>query len=241
LRFEAQTKHVRLPAVRLWDAGLHVVAHRSGRPTYGTSWSPLPAVDGSGAGYGVELLDPASGAQLWTQPASGTRSRIDARIIEDHATDAAVVARASLHGTGAVYLSARRPVQAIAGAPPSRNRPCAAVTGTKRLTTFLQNPCAATDGDFSSPARLAARNHRTVTGVVIDLGTARRLSLIVARGLSGSVVVEESANGRTYRRVATASTSTIAVHPPGRAVARYVRVRSAGGLDESLLAEVSAW
>jgi hypothetical protein len=241
LRFKAQDKHVRLPAARLWNARLRVTGHRSAHPTFASSWAHLPAMDGTGPSYSVQLLDPSSGLEWWSQPAATTGTRIDARILEDQTADTAVAARANLHGTDTVYFSARRQVHPIAGAPPSRNRPCSAVTGTKRLATFRQSNCGATDGDLAEPARLTASNKRTVTGVLVDLGRVRPVSLVVARGLSGSVVIEVSTNGRTYRRIATAEDSTIALDPPGRPRARYMRIRSSTGLDESALAEVSVW
>jgi hypothetical protein len=241
LRFKVQTTKVRLPPARLWNAGLHVAEDRSPRPTFATSWSRLPAADGRDPSYSVQLLDPTHGLALWSQQASGTRARIDARILEDHSADVAATARADLHGVDAVYLSARRQGRPIAGAPPSRHHACSAVTGTKKIATFKQPLCAPTDGDFTSPARLSAANNKVVTGAVIDFGHARHISLVTARGLAGSVVVEVSSNGSAYRQVGTGSTSTLAVHLPGRPVARYVRVRSPGGLGESLLTEVSAW
>jgi hypothetical protein len=241
VRFTAQTTHVRLPAVRLWNARLRVAAHRSGGPVYLPSWSRLPDPDGAAPSYSLQLLDPKDAAQLWAQPGAGTRAVVDARIVEDHPVDVAVTARARLRGVDVIYLSARRPLRAIAGAPPSRNQPCSAVTGTKRIATFPQPDCAVTDGDLRSPARLVAGNHRTVTGVVVDLGASRRVSLIVARGLSGRVAMEISGNGRTYRRVAVTDQPTAAVDPPGTPTARYVRIRSTTGLDESLLTEISVW
>jgi hypothetical protein len=241
LRFKAQTKNVRLPAARLWNAGLHVAAHPSRRPTFAMSWSRLSGIDGSDAGYSVQLLDPTQGLALWSQPAAGNRAQIDARIIEDHAADAAVTARARLRGVEVIYLSSRTPAQAIAGAPPSRNKPCSAVTGTKRLATVKQTDCAATDGNLVAPAQLTPTKGGTVTGVVVDLGRVRRVGLVVARGIAGSVVVELSTDGGTYHRVARGDGATIAIDPPGQPPARYVRIRSASGLGESLLYEVSVW
>jgi hypothetical protein len=240
LRFKAQRARVRLPVARLWDAGLHV-ATRPG-PALAASWHDLPAADGADATYTMQLLDPTRGVPLWSQPATAPHARLDARVLEDHAASAAVTARAELRdGVSAIYLSTQDPVRPTAGAPPSRHQPCLAVTGTTTLRTSRQTVCAATDGDLVSPARLVATDGKVVTGVVVVLPRARRISLVVARGLAGQVVVELSRNGRSYRRVGTGDASTVAVSPPGRPVARYVRVRSPSGLDESLLAELSAW
>jgi hypothetical protein len=236
LRFTAQHATVPLPAARLWDAGLRVAAEPG--PAYAASWRGLPGADG----YTVQFLDPGRGLPLWEQPASGSRAHIDARVLEDHPAVTAVSAHARLNsGVDGVYLSAQRSVRPTAGAPPSRRGPCFAVTGTTTLVAFRQSACAATDGDLAAAAHLVAPNGKVVTGVVIELPTARPIALVVARGLGGSVVVEVSTNGRTYRQVGTADGSTVAVRPPGRPVARYVRVRSPSGLDESLLSEVSVW
>jgi hypothetical protein len=240
LRFKAQSSQVRLPGARLWDAGLRVAAR--GGPAFAASWQDLPAIDGSDAGYTMQLLDTARGVPLWSQPATAPHARIDARVLEDHTASAAVTARADMRsGVSAIYLSAQHPVRPSAGAPPSRHLPCLAVTGTTRLATSRQTVCAATDGDLVSPARLVATNGKVVSGVVVVLPRPRRVSFVVARGLAGQVVVEVSRDGRRYHRVGTGDGSTVAVSPPGRPVARYVRVRSPGGLDESLLAELSVW
>jgi hypothetical protein len=238
LRFEAQQTVVRLPAASLWDARLHVTASAKGAPSVGLSWRPQ---HGSAGSYAAQLLD-TRGAPLWSQSATAGRVRIDARVLEDRAAVATVTTRHDIaSGVNAVYLSARKPVRPVAGAPPSRHQPCSALTGTSHVAAFRQTVCVATDGDLTSPSRLVASNGKVVTGVMIQLERARRVSLVVARGLAGSAVVEVSANGRNWHTVATVNQSTAAVRLAGRPETRYVRVRSPGGLDESLIAEVSAW
>ncbi len=241
LRFKVQQNTVRLPAARLWDAGLQVAPTTSGPPRFRMSWRALRGAD---TDYSAQLLDSARGASLWTQSAAGTHTQVDARVLEDHAAQAAVTARSDLgHGVHAVYLSSRRALRPTAGTPPSRQRPCYALTGAAPpLERFRQTVCVATDGDLESPSHLVAGNGKVVTGVLVDLvGQARRVSLIVVRGVAGTVVIEISADSHTWTRVATATGPTIALSPPGEPQARYVRVRSPGGLDESLLAEVSVW
>ena len=80
-----------------------------------------------------------------------------------------------------------------------------------------------------------------VSGVVVDLGAPRPVSLVVARGFAGQVLVELSDDGRSWRTVATSSGSAVALSVPGRPSARFVRLRSPVGLDESLATEVSVW
>jgi hypothetical protein len=241
LRFTVQHDVVRLPAARLWDAGLHVAATTAGPPAIRMAWRAESVGDPS---YTVALFDSARRTLLWTQPASGTRARIDARLLEDSAGLAAVTARADLgSGVNAAYRSGRRPVRPLAGNPPSRHEPCYALTGSAApFERFRQAVCAATDGDLVSPSRLVAGNGEVVTGVLVDLvAQTRFISLIVVRGLVGTVVVEISPDSHTWTRIATATGPTIAVRPPEEPLARYIRVRSPNGLDESRLAEVSVW
>jgi len=244
ISFTARTTSVTLPDARLWNASPRV-AEGSGHIRL--AWSSLPAADGRGATYSAQLFDPARQAALWSQPASGTSAVIDARVLEDRSATAAVAARTTPSGgsgSGSVhasYLSSRSAVTPLAGPPPSRHRPCLAVTGTATPTTTPQPTCTATDGDVVTPARLTAVKAAVVTGVVVDLGSVRPVNLVVARGLAGMFVVELSNDGVTYRQVAIGTDSTVALSPPGQPTARFVRVRSPSGLDESLLSEVSVW
>jgi hypothetical protein len=211
-------------------------------------WSALPRAASGPAKYFAQLFDPRREAPVWSQPAASDGGTIDGRVLEDSAAKAAVTARATLNGaTGtkdvhAAYLSARLPVQPLTGAPPSRNRPCFAVSGTApNLATTRQSRCAATDGNLISSAGLHATKAANVTGVVVDLGRPRRIDLVVARGVAGMYTIELSKDDRTYVSIGTTSASPGAVQPAGSPVARYVRVRSPGGLTESLLTEISVW
>jgi hypothetical protein len=237
LRFKARTSHVRLPTAALQDLRLHVGEGTRAHPVFRFAWHARTTDS-----YTAQLLNASNGLSMWSQPAGSGSATVDARILEDRAAAAAVTAHHDLgNGVSANYLSARVSVKPIAGAPSSRHAPCAAVTGTDHLDTFRQTVCVATDGDLSAPSRLTATNGKVVTGVQLDLQHAKHVSLVVARGMGGSVVIEVSKNGRNWRQVATAAGETIAVKPAGRPVVRYVRVRSASGLDESLVAEVSVW
>jgi hypothetical protein len=240
--FSAKDNTVTVPDARLWDLSAAVSGAGHG---IRLSWRPLARSAGAKASYSVQLYDSRNGSVLWTQPASGGRAEVDPRLLEDHRGAVAVSAGAELSGgsgTGAVrasYLSPRLPVTASAGAPPSRGRPCAAVVGTAPKVVKFGSPCAATDGDLSGPARLTGGD--TVTGVVVDLGHVQPVDLVVARGFSGQLLVETSTDGTTYRTVATGFGQAYAVRPQGRPSARYVRLRSPAGLDESLASELSVW
>lgn len=240
--FGAKADTVALPDARLWNLGAHV-AQSSG--TIDVSWSPLPGAAGGHVTYSAQLYG-GQGTASWSQPASGGRASLDPRLLEDQAGTVAVGAGTELaggSGTGTVrasYLSPRLAVHATAGAPPSRGRACAAVTGTAPVGHGAFTGCPATDGVFDRPARLSAGG-KVVTGVVVDLGRARPVGLVVARGFSGQFLVEISTDGTSYRTVATEAGSANAFSIPGAPVARFVRLRSPSGLDESLASEVSVW
>jgi hypothetical protein len=241
--FSAKDTAVDLPDARLWRSSARV--SRSGGAIR-LAWSRVPEAAGHDAAYSAQLFEADSQTALWSQPASGRAASIDPRILEDRPGTVAVSAGAVLsggRGTGTVrasYLSRRLPVQGTAGAPPSRGRPCAPVTGTSPATDGRFSRCAATDGHLDQPARLTAAEGSVVAGVVVDLGAARPVDLVVARGFAGQFVVEVSVDGRAYRTVATTS-GTTAVRPPGSPRARFVRLRSPTGLDQSLSSEVSIW
>jgi hypothetical protein len=242
--FTAEDTAVTIPDARLWNLAAKA---SPGATRIGLSWRPLARSAGSKADYSAELYDADSGAVLWTQPASGGRAEIDPRLLEDRHGAVAVSAGVALpggKGAGGVrasYLSARVPVTSGAGAPPSRGRPCSTVVGTTPADGGPQAPCTETDGDLGAPAGLTGRGGAPVTGVVVDLGSPRPVGLVVARGFSGQLLVETSLDGKAYRTVATGAGSAYAVRPPGRPRARYVRLRSPVGLDESLSSEVSVW
>jgi hypothetical protein len=228
ITFAVRKTSVALPDARLWNAAPHVT---EGQGRIRLAWSGLPAEAGSKASFAAQLFDPQRQAAVWSQPARGSGADIDARLLEDHPASTAVTARTNLTGSGAanvhgVYLSTRVAARPIAGAPPSRGSACLAVVGTATLTTAPQHPCRATEGDLLTPARLTS---------------AQPVRLVVGRGLAGQVLVELSEDGRTYRTIATGTDTTTAVSPPGAPAARFVRLRSPSGLDESLLTEVSVW
>ncbi|RNM13036.1 hypothetical protein [Nocardioides pocheonensis] len=239
--FTTEDTSVTVPDARLWNLGARISA-QPGRVRL--SWRPLPAPAGKGTGYSVQLSDVRSGAALWTQPASGSRADVDPRLLEDVHGAAAVSAGTDLPGGSgagkvrASYLSPRLPVPGRAVAPPSRGRPCAPVIGAAG-TVGAFGACAETDGDLSRPAGLSGGG--TVSGAAVDLGSPRALSLVVVRGFSGQFLVETSRDGTTWQSLATGFGSAYAVEPPGRTTARYLRVRSPTGLDESLSTEISVW
>ena len=158
--FTAKDTEVRLPDARLCRAAPELT---TGSGRIGLTWRPLPRGAGDDAAYSAQLYAGKAQTAFWSQPASGSAATIDARIMEDQSGSVAVSAGTTLSGGSgagevrASYLSARLPVEGTAGAPPSRGRPCGAVSGTARAVDGPLSSCAVTDGDLTAPARPTAR------------------------------------------------------------------------------------
>ena len=245
--FTVKQASVSLPDARLWAAKPAV---REGGDTVHLTWPALPASYGSSPKYAAQLYDPTRQAATWTQNASAGGADIDARILEDKAAAAAVQVRTELAGaSGAgsvhgVYGSAKVAVRPIAGAPPSRGKPCLATTGftsSPNSDAVPQAKCTVTDGDLIGVGNLTGKPNQTVTGVTVDLQAERPVHLVVVRGFGGMFDLEVSSDGQTFRQVGIGEGSTATVSPAGAPTARYVRVRSPSGLSQSLMCEVSIW
>lgn len=243
ISFTVEASEVSIPDARLWRSRTRV-AQSDG--AIRLAWRPLPRAAGDDAAYTAQLWGQRR-TPIWTEPVSPGEATLDPRIVEDQSGFAAVGATTTLAGAAgadevrASYLLPQVAIRGTAGAPPSRGRQCAAVTGTAPAKDGAFAICRATDGDLDRPALLKGRGKRVVTGVAVDLGSRRPIDLVVARGFSGQIVVEASDDGTTYRIIATASGTAFAVRPQGPATARFLRLRSPTGLDQSLSSEVSVW
>lgn len=241
LTFTAEEAEITLPDTQLW------AAQPRRRGSTGLSWRKLPASSGSKPTYSVQLYAARTGAPLWSEPASGTRGTVDPRILES--AKGFIAAGASARPSGASgagdlrlnFLSTKVAVSSSAGAPPSRGRRCAALTGTGPVRSAKFGPCGVTDGELAQPSRLAVNGSGPVTGVVVDLGSSRRVTLAVARGFAGQLLLETSSDGASYTVVATGSGTTVGLTPNAPVTARYVRLRSPSGVDQSFGAELSIW
>ncbi len=242
--FTAADPDISLPDARLWVAKPQVLQTPG---SISLSWRPLPDAAGDDRSYTASLYT-SDGAALWSQPTEGSPADLDPRVLEDQGGTVAVNGYAELSGgdgagdVRASYLSVQLPVRSTAGTPPSRGRPCAAVTGVAPARDGRFTACGVTDGDLDTAAHLNARRGATVSGVVVDLGSPRRIDLVVGRGFGGGqLLVETSTDGRNYQTVATGAGPALAIRPQVAVTARYVRLRSPGGLSQSLAAEVSVW
>ena len=199
--FTAEDTEITLPDARLWRAGPQVTQSAG---SIRLSWQSLPAAAGGDPSYSAQLYEP-DGSLQWAQAASGSSADLDVRILEDRDGSVAVNGYAELSGAVGAdevrgsYLSARLPAQATAGAPPSRGRVCAPVTGTAQVRDGRFSACGVTDGDLDQAAQLKGRRGAVVSGVVVDLGSPRPVSLVVARGFGGQVLVETSTDGGGYQ------------------------------------------
>ena len=242
--FTVKDTSVTVPDARLWKGAPQL---DDDGEQIELSWSSLPPAAGDDPGYSVQLFDTDTGSLFFSEAASGGAATVDSRLLEDRSGSIAVNAGAELSGgsgTGDVrasYLSARLPVEATAGAPPSRGRPCAAVLGTKPTLGAVADTCPMTDGDLTTAGHLTSPGKKTVTGVVLDLGSVRPVDLVVVRGFAGTFLVEISTDGTTWQPIGTEQGRTVALDPANTPTARFVRVRAPSGLDESLAYEVSVW
>ncbi|MFL6174906.1 MAG: hypothetical protein ACJ716_18605, partial [Marmoricola sp.] len=101
--FTAKQTAIRLPQARLVNLAPHVT-QPSGR--IGVSWSGLPAAAGRQASYSAQLFAEGGQSALWTQTASGRRTSLDPRLLEDRSGSVAVGASTVLTGstgTGTVH------------------------------------------------------------------------------------------------------------------------------------------
>lgn len=241
ISFTAKDTEIRLPDARLWNSRARASVGPDG---IRVSWAGLPAAAAENADYAAQLFE-ADGSALWTQPASGGRATLDARYLEDRRGGVAVSAGADLNGGSgagdlrASFLSPRLGVRATAGAPPSRGDRCAPVTGTGPAVNGRFGRCAITDGDLDAPARLTGKG--VVVGATVDLGSRRPIRLVVARGFAGQVLLEVSEDAKNFQVVATGSGSSVGLTPNAPTSARYVRLRSPAGVDQSLATEISVW
>lgn len=236
-RFQVQTTSLALPALRFWRPRVVVAAGRA-------EWTPLGAEYGPVAGYTASWAGAEPARPVWSADGPSPLT-VDQRVLEDSRGSVAVDARMDRDAPGtSVRVTARSPqvpYASVAGAPPSRGAPCLSYTGPDVAGVAL-SPCPVTDGDFGStlaPAPQGTAEARS--GVAVDLGRARAVSLVVVRGCPGDCAVESSVDGRSWRILATRSGAGTTVAPPAGTTARWIRVRSPAGADLSRMAEVSVW
>ncbi|MCW2856816.1 MAG: LigA protein [Marmoricola sp.] len=246
VRFAAKSTRVRVPDAQVVWPNDRVTQSTHRPETVQVEIGPNPFIHGSNKTYSVRVFDHQT--LIWDQPLHDRKGTLDTRVLEDFPSTLSFDVEAHLQGgqgTGDVrvsYLSSPVPVRPTSGPPPSRGKPCAAVTGTRPRVVRPSSACALTDGVVDAPGRLGGGG-KVVTGAVIDLGVLRPVHLVVARGFAGQVVLELSTDGVHFRAVASAYVSgePIALTPRDAQRARFVRLRSPSGLDESLGDELAVW
>lgn len=246
--FTVQTTALALPALHLWGSTPSVSSQGGAHPTDVVSWPALPSSIDQSPTYGVRFLDGGAGAGPgldWAINGARPGASADARVLEDRSGTAEVDASTSRPGPDTrfrfTYRSASVPFHGP-GAPPSRGAACLAQAAGAAPAPL--HPCGLTDGNLSSTVVLsagqcAACSPSPADAAIIDLGSARAVSLVVVRGATGLVAIEGSRDLSTWTALGSLDAS------PGSATVsgstRYIRVRSASGTSLAGLSEVSVW
>ena len=240
-----------LPGLRLWEPRV------SFAPSAGAvAWPELPLrgfgkLDRYELTFRSDIGRDAIVNPMWYQFEASTFETLDTRVLEDTSGEIVVAAhtvvtlrRRCRPGCGRVFtpsftmggIAYRGP-----GPPPSRAKPCfVGAPGGRRIT-----PCYLTDGRFFRTGFDHYCSEQLPCGsdprwLGIDLGSSRRIELVVARGCDFCRVFL-SADGTSWREVPQtdydSGLDTVSVHTPKRRMtARYVRVS-----DPEDLAELSYW
>lgn len=244
------------PELTLWEPELDV-DQRGTRAR--VRWSGL-----SGAAHGPDLAytswaraltDRAGMPQRVSAPSKGTGTTIDLRPYEDQPTELTVLAgtKASVDGqeTQLAYRSPGRELP-MAGAPPSRDRPCLTDNESGELVP-TERPCVLTDGDLADHEEVLAKGECPVDErkcqpvshqrACVDLGENGRAGLVVVRTPfpSSDIRVELSQDGQHFDAVgAVGAEEEISAVPvrPARS-AKLVCLR--GDFGGSILRELSVW
>lgn len=237
--FKVQSSKLQLPDLQIWDPQLEVSINDT--PNSGPSVRLLhPSFTGDGYGQGAKYwheFDDSKGRAAWVVGSVGPDMVLDARILEDLRGTALVGHRTSTSANSLAvdltFLSAAIAFQGRAGPPPSRGAPCAGVTAS--ATDAFKSPCTVTSGDFGSSSISGA----TSTGVVIDMGIDRPVSLLVVRGCTAQCRISVSSELTAWSEAGSVSgdygTAPITLNRS----ARYIRLSSTPNVAQ--LRQVSIW
>lgn len=237
VRFKVQHTELEVPPLRVWDQALSAPASGGALQP---SWAPLPGDYGPDPSYSLRFVD-RDGAAVWNVADTAPGQPVDLRLLEDRSGTIELAAHTKRSGPDTTfrfsYFAHSAPFTG-AGPPPSRGLGCSAVTTDGQVKAL--DPCPLTDGDFSKTSGFSA-DGTVRSGALVDLGGTRTVSLVVARGAIGPIIVETSQDAVSWSIAGTSSGSLVAVTPPGSVPARYVRIRTTGGTDLSSLTELTVW
>lgn len=231
-----------LPLLHVWEAEPAVAVDGSNVRV------KFPGFLAASTAVMVDFVD-ASQQLFWSQPLA-MQDALDARVLEDRSGTLSLVATASpAWGEHAVDFTWVPPSQAFtgpAGAPPSRGRACfqAAAGGAVEAS-----PCPLTDASlltgFQAVTAKAGRDTMLANKWVgVDLGSIRKVGLVVWRGLHGAGHLQGSLEGVFWfpldQYAGHEGTGSLAL--PANVYARFVRVDSHDAtLDLASLLELSVW
>ena len=225
-------------------------------------WSPAPYLERRGNEARVRFRSPPARLGSWVSAQALVADRndrelvrldqarsgdaFDARLLEDAAARLSVTVRVR-SALGPTAYVART---AVSGGlrPVSRGKPCFEYGRAGR--PIRQSPCGLTDGDLVrnwSPKVAdysCGENNPCDRRVMVDLGSARRLSFLVARGCDTFFdEIESSVDGRTWTTLADRHTDVGDAHDVCAldldTVARYVRLKGPAGGFYLSRAEIS--
>ena len=222
LRLDAEVEDDRtLPDLRLWAPALGSRA-ADGDVLFG--FDALPEQDGyarDDVRYRLALLPSRPDAPVAAPDVSGTRARVDSRLLEDAGGNAVAVATGEVGQDEVVWYSGAAPYRAPSGRPLSRGKLCQ--IGVPGVGTRTQAPCWTGDGRTvplqgavvqdadplgrplecrperaDDPQGFARCSRAAVAAVRVDLGTVQPLGSVVVRACPGVCLVETSRDGTAW-------------------------------------------
>ncbi len=232
--FTVQTATLQLPDLHVWQPGLDV--ETNGKSVQ-VRWPALPS-----SGYGRQPtytleFDDIQGKAVWVTRPTHSGEPLDVRVLEDVNTTVRVVARASSPAQRTIvdftYVSGSLKVPNTPRVPPSRGAACAAVTASG-IGPFT-SACSVTSGDLGK----SSVSGSAASGVVIDLGADRAVSLVVVRGCSAQCRISLSSDLGAWSEAGSVSSDYASLPISLNRSARYIRLL--GTPNVQLLRQVSVW
>lgn len=227
--FNFQTVSLSLPDLRMWQPAF-TPADKGGQRS---QWDELPAPYGASPKYYLEFSD-LHRNQWWLTGATSSGSWVDQRVLEDldGAVDVEAQAGGTARGTSVefTYTSGAVAVHGV-GPPPSRGALCAPIK-TGAIGTWSSD-CYLTNADLGQvPSGLTGDS-----GVIIDLGRSRAITLVVVRGCVGLCKVDVSSDLSSWSDVGSVANVYDSVAVSLNRSARYVRLT--GSIGD--LRQISVW
>lgn len=244
VKFKVQKADLDVPPLRVWDGAVGSTQESGGGTArVRATWPALPPAYGDKPEYSLQFIDAGARRAVWAVQKVTSGVAVDSRLLEDHHGTTEVHAATSRPGPDTTFrfdYLARPAAFSGPGAPPSRRAPCVAQAADGTSTPLA--PCKLTDGDLFTSAQSGNSGGGGVkTAVYVDLGAAKPVRLVAARGAIGPITIETSTDAVTWTPAGTGAGSLVDVAPARAPSARYVRVRTTNAVDIGPLSEISIW